>query len=89
MPAVVSMDTQWGAVVEGSASRRRSGSAAMDGKNRERGPLAGVRFRNGYDLPTHPQRGGGAGPRWVGAAISSLVVRVLRRVERQGGFRGT
>jgi hypothetical protein len=57
MPTVVSMDTQWEAVVECSASRHRLGSAIPGGMSDEQAPLAFVRFRDGCDPPTHPQRG--------------------------------
>lgn len=88
MLAVASMDRQWGAAVEGSTSWCRPGSVTTGGKNREQWPLVVTRLRSGCDPPTHPQRGEGSAPRRVGAALFSLVVRVLRRVERQGGFRG-
>ena len=89
MPTVVSVDTQWAAAVEGSVSRRRCpDSATTGGKSNERGPLVAVQFRKGCDPPMHLRRGGGSGPRQVGAALFSLVIRILRRVERQGGFRG-
>ena len=87
MPVVASMDTQWGAAVEGSGSLCWLGFATTGGVSGERGALAATRVRDGCDPSTHPQRGG-VGRRRVGAVPFSLVVRVLRRVERQGGFRG-
>lgn len=88
MPTVASMDTQWGAVVECSVIRHWQSPATTCGASDEQGQVAVTRFRYGCDPPTHPQRGEGSGPRRVGAALFSLVVRVLRRVECQGGFRG-
>lgn len=88
MATVVSMDRQWGAVVESSAGRYRLGSATTGGVSDEQGLLTVIRFREGCDSRAHPSRGEGSGPRRVGAALFSLVVRFLRRVERQGGFHG-
>lgn len=88
MPIVASMDTQWGAVIEGSTSLCWLGSTTTGGVSDVQGSLAAARVRDGCDPSTHPQRGEGSGPRRVGAALLSLIVRVLRRVERQESFRG-
>ncbi len=89
MPVVASRDTQHGAVVEGSAGRcppdsRTEGSAI--GWQARADAVQEVRER--CEQPTHPRRKAASGWRRFGVVLSSLVVDVLRRVERQEGFCG-
>lgn len=88
MPPMASRGTQRDVAVEGLASGGPFGSATTGDASDEQGQVAVARALNGCGLPTRPQRGDGSGLRRVGSVFFSLLVRVLRRVEPQGGFRG-
>jgi hypothetical protein len=88
MPAVASKDIQREAAVEGSASRYRLCTPTKRDSSDEREAVALALVRDGCDSPTHAPRGEDSDRRRVGAVFTSVVVRVLRRVERQGGFHG-
>jgi hypothetical protein len=88
MRTVVSMDTQMGSDGRGLGEPTSSGLCG-DGWRKRGGGAARHNPIPRRVQPAHAPTGRrGSGPRWVGAALFSLVVRVLRRVERQGGFRG-
>ena len=84
MPTVASVDKQHGAVV-GSASWDRLGTATRAGLSQRAGD---IRPNDGCGPPMRPQRADRSGRHRLSVAVLPLVVGVLRRVERQGGFRG-
>jgi hypothetical protein len=88
MPAVASKDIQREAAAEGLASRYRLGTPTKGDVSDEREAVALALVRDGCDSPTHAPRAEDSARRWVGAVFSSVVVRVLRRAECQGGFHG-
>jgi hypothetical protein len=88
MLPVASRDMQWGVAVEGSAGQRWPDPATTGDVSDKWGAVAGVLVRDGCDPATYPSKGEGSGWRRVGVVFFSVVVRVLRWVECQGGFRG-
>lgn len=85
MLAVALRDMQWGATDVGSVSQCRARSATAGGANDQSG--AAVRVCGECDLPTLSLKRDDLPLRPVGAALSSVAVRVPGRVERHRGYR--